>query len=180
MDGSVDGIFAHNGVASDLRLGLIPLLGFVCWKDLSVRQIPNWLCAMIGLIGFIVQTSMGFAALGISVGIALLLFAVLVPVHAIGGLGGGDVKLIAAVAVGFQPIATYRMVVATILAGGVIAVVHLTLRLLPPPKYCRAGAAVFQRVWTVERWRVKRHGSVPYGIAIALGAFWALFVGWEI
>ena len=67
---------------------------------------------------------------------------------------------------------------ATALAGGVLVLLHLALRRLPAPTRCPPGAAGPRRVWTIERWRVRRRGALPYGVAIACGGTWAILSGW--
>ena len=76
-----------------------------------------------------------------SAGIASGLFAVLVQLRARGALGGGDVKLTAAMAVGLAPMQTYRFLVATVLAGGVLSLLHIVLRRVPPPERLPGGTA---------------------------------------
>jgi prepilin peptidase CpaA len=112
--------------------------------------------------------------------LALLLFILLVALYARGMMGGGDVKLAAATALGLSPGSQYGFVVVTALAGGVLALLHLVLRRAlrgararPPPR----GAGVFQRVLAAERWRIARRGSLPYGVAIACGGIWAVLAG---
>src|SRR6185437_10028958 len=98
--------------------------------------------------------------------------------HARGGLGGGDVKLAAAVCLGLSPFEAWRFVVVTSLAGGILAILHLLGRLAlrssgtiaPAP----AGSPSLIRVLRTERWRIARHGSLSYGVAIACGGIWAI------
>jgi prepilin peptidase CpaA len=92
-------------------------------------------------------------------------------------MGGGDVKLAAATAVGLPAGSIYQLIVYTALAGGVLACLHLALRFglrRLPPHAPRRGACLIQRVVSAERWRIARHGSLPYGVAIACGGIWAV------
>jgi len=81
-----------------------------------------------------------------------------------GILGGGDAKLIAAVALWFQVSLLPALIVAITLCGGVLAFIAIARRLFLP---VRAGGAGGAR---------RRASSVPYGLAIALGA---IAVGWH-
>jgi prepilin peptidase CpaA len=82
---------------------------------------------------------------------------------------------------------TYRFLVATVLAGGVLSLLHIVLRRAPPPvrlpgRPPGAGpslrrASVVRRVINAERWRIRRKGSLPYGIAIAFGGAWVTLTG---
>lgn len=163
----------------DLALALtLPLLACLAWRDLATRIIPNWICVVLAAAGVIVRALHGLEALAISVGMAALLLLAFLPIHARGMLGGGDIKLLAALALGLPAWGTYQLMVATTLAGGVLVLVHLALRCLPAPAHCPPGAAGPRRVWTIERWRPRRNGSLPYGVAIACGGAWAILSGW--
>jgi prepilin peptidase CpaA len=96
-------------------------------------------------------------------------------------------------AVGLSPAQTYRFIVATVLAGGVLSLLHLLLRRAPLPagRVSRSRsrstshsmswlvrlASLVRRIVTVERWRIRRKGSLPYGIAIACGGAWVTLTG---
>ena len=91
--------------------------------DLRVRRVPNVLTGSIALVG------LGLAAVGLGrVGIWLALAGCLVgltlmlPGDLIGAMGGGDVKLLAAVGTLLGPGATLRAFVASAVAGGLIAI----------------------------------------------------------
>jgi len=92
--------------------------------DLQIRRVPNVLTAAIALVG------LGLAAMGLGrVGVWLALagclvgLALMLPGYLIGAMGGGDVKLLAAVGTLLGPGATLRAFVASAIAGGVIAIV---------------------------------------------------------
>ena len=60
---------------------------------------------------------------------------------------------------------------------GVVTAGYLALRFglrRSPPYPPRRGACVLRRVLAAERWRIVRHGSLPYGVAIACGGIWAV------
>jgi prepilin peptidase CpaA len=120
----------------------------------------------------------GPTALSLSVAVALGVFAFLLFLHARGGLGGGDVKLAAAVCVGLPPAEVWRFIIVTSLAGGILAVLHLLGRLAlrrsgaSPP--APAGSSPLIRVLRTERWRIARGGPLSYGVAIACGGIWAI------
>jgi prepilin peptidase CpaA len=93
----------------------------------------------------------------IRVGIALLLFALLAVTFFIGMMGGGDVKLAAALALWFAPGETVRFIVYMSIAGGLLTLVVMWAH----------------RRW--PNWQVDEQGQprvkpeVPYGVAIAAG-----------
>jgi len=147
---------------------------YAAWTDLATRIIPNGTCLVIAAAGIVARAMAGPVALGWSVGLAVLLFVILALAHARGYLGGGDVKLLSALAIGLPPSAAVDLITGTALAGGALAALHLVLRHLPPPIPCAAAAPALRRVLTAERWRIRRHAPLPYGIAIACGGCWVL------
>jgi len=64
--------------------------------DLRTRQIPNWLTGAGAIAGIVCGASMGWRGLGMSLAGALVGFALMLPLHWMGAMGGGDVKLMAA------------------------------------------------------------------------------------
>ena len=91
-------------------------------------------------------------------------------------LGGGDVKLMVAMALGLSFAGNVRFFAATALAGGVLALMHLALRYLPRPALVPTGSVAIRRVYAAERWRILRRAPLPYGIAIACGGIWSVLV----
>jgi prepilin peptidase CpaA len=99
----------------------------------------------------------------IQVGVAVAVFAVLAVTFYIGMMGGGDVKLAAALALWFSPASTIRFLVIMSLAGGLLTVIVLILhrmnRMPLPP---------------ADEENPQPKPEVPYGVAIAIGALWIL------
>lgn len=74
-----------------------------------------------------------------------------------GWMGGGDIKLLTAVAVWTGLTGLAPMLLATVIAGGGLAIGLIALRALPLP----AGVRLFQR-----------DAPLPYAVAIAAGTCW--------
>jgi prepilin peptidase CpaA len=147
-----------------------------CITDLKTRRIPNALtfsAAAAALVFHAVQggwSGAGQAAAGLGVGLVVFL-----PLFALGGLGGGDVKLLAALGAWVGPAAILWTAVWTGIAGGPLALLLAFSR-------GYLGRA-FQNVWLLLMfWRVeglKPHPAVnlstpgtprlPYALPIALG-----------
>ena len=141
------------------------LLALAAGWDIASFTIPNFLqLALIGAFAvFVVATGMAPAAiaghllagfLGLAIGFALF---------ALGYIGGGDAKLFACVVLwlGFSNLMDYA-VVASIM-GGALTLVILGLRQMPLPV-----------VLTAQPWILRLHdakGGIPYGVALAAGAF---------
>ncbi len=151
------------------------ILLVAAWNDVATRTIPDGLSlALIAVALLLRPFDDGVVALAWSVAGALGLFVVLAFLHARGILGGGDVKLAAALAC-VLPLHTLGVFLnATAIAGGFVAALHMLMRLLPAPLPAPAGAPALMRVVAAERWRVARRGSLPYGLAIAAGGWFAL------
>lgn len=93
----------------------------------------------------------------------LALLAVGMPMFAAGKLGGGDVKLLAAVGLWFDFKGALWMLIAVAIAGGILALLVLVVRSLK---------------WSEEKRRrivlLRPGGGIPYGVAIATGALIAM------
>jgi prepilin peptidase CpaA len=91
--------------------------------DLRIRRVPNVLTAGIALVGLGIA-AMGLGRVGIWLALAgcLVGLALMLPGYLIGAMGGGDVKLLAAVGTLLGPGATLRAFVASAIAGGLIAI----------------------------------------------------------
>lgn len=97
----------------------------------------------------------------------LVVFVVLLvagtPLFAAGKLGGGDVKLLAAVGLWFSVKSAATMLIAVLLAGGVLALIVLVLRAFSWSEAARERAVI-----------LRPKGGIPYGVAIAAGALIAM------
>ena len=121
---------------------------------------------------------------------ALIIFGVFFVLWFIGGIGGGDVKLIASSSLLFMPISQIQYVFSIALAGGILVFIYYGLFFIEKwrknqqrfvtfsledsrrEKDVRGGASlmsVLNRVWRVERWRLQKKAPLPYGVAIAAG-----------
>src|SRR5215475_6392778 len=151
----------------------ILLLLYVATIDVATRLIRNEICLALALLGIASQLAspMQVAESLIS---AAILFVLLLVIYTRGWIGGGDVKLLVALAIGLPLAGVVQLMTITALAGGVLALVHLMMRHLPYPKLAPAGSSLVRRVYAVERWRHLRHAPLPYGVAIASGGIWTI------
>ncbi len=152
------------------------LLLIAAWCDLATRTIPDGISVALGALGLLARAAEGLAPVAASLLVAAGIFAAFVWLHACGLIGGGDVKLITALTVGFSPLSTLDFLVATVLAGGVLGLLYLSLRLLPEPSPLvpRPWAWPPRRILALERRRVSRRGPLPYAVAIAAGGILTL------
>src|SRR5262249_4371231 len=104
-----------------LQLLTLLLLLMAAWRDTATRTIPDVVSLSLVTLGMFGRAFDGPFAFAVSTGIGLLLFITLLLLHSRGLIGGADVKLIPAVAIRMSPFDTYRFIIATALAGGLLA-----------------------------------------------------------
>src|SRR5688572_22856812 len=97
----MQGGFFSYGLLCALAIGLL----IAAFTDLRRRKIDNWLNAAIALGAplYWVATGMTLYDIGIQLAVALGTFIVLAGLFAIRAMGGGDVKLLTALALWIQP-----------------------------------------------------------------------------
>lgn len=142
------------------KYGLLAALAIAlltaAFTDLRTRQIGNWLNGAIALGAPLFWWASGLSlwpGVAAQVGIALAAFAVLAGLFALRAMGGGDVKLLTALALWIEPVWFLKLLVIMALLGGVLTIAF--------------GA------WHVMR-RRKGRLAIPYGVAIASAGLWVL------
>jgi prepilin peptidase CpaA len=107
-----------------IRVAVITIGVVACVTDLRTRRIPNLLTFGAALAGVAYHAiTGGYTGMGHSVGgWAVGVLAFLLP-FALGGLGAGDVKLIAALGAWLGPVDTIWLALYTGIAGGLAALV---------------------------------------------------------
>ena len=163
-----------NWIAPTASFLEIILLLYVATIDIATRSIRNEICLALALLGISSQFADPMQVAESLIG-ATVLFLLLLVIYTRGWIGGGDVKLLVALAIGLPLMGVIQLLTITALAGGVLALVHLMLRLLPYPKLAPAGSSFIRRVYAIERWRHVRRAPLPYGVAIACGGIWTVF-----
>src|SRR5712675_825109 len=152
----------------------ILLLVYVAMIDIATRLIRNEICLALALLGVVSQIASPMQVAESLIAATILLLLLLV-IYQRGWMGGGDVKLLVALAIGLPLMGVMQLLTITALAGGVLAMVHLMLRRLPYPRLAPAGSSLVRRVYAIERWRNLRQAPLPYGVAIACGGIWTIF-----
>jgi prepilin peptidase CpaA len=167
---------------SALDAGLIAVVLVGVWTDVRTRRIPNGLTVAALLAALAVRAVLGLAALLDGVLGTGLAFALLLPLFALGGVGGGDAKLLVAVGAFLGPKGFLIALLATAVAGGVMSLVYAIRRGVILPVILNTGG-LLKYVVTAgrggERITLETQGalSVPYGVAIAAGAIFAVWFG---
>lgn len=165
------------------------LIGIATITDVKSRRIPNWLtfgAIIIGLFYHLLANGFTgglFALKGIILGLAMLL-----PAFIWGGLGAGDVKLLAAIGALVGPQFVLSAGIYSILVGGVVSFVLLIYhqRFLITIKriwrylvYLATRIFFFKQIST-EKPSIHEPGkeiTFPFGVAISIGTIFSVLVG---
>jgi len=162
-------------------------LGLAGVLDWTSKKIPNWLTWPLALTGLIYQiTTCGFlglaqSTLGFLLGITLLYLP-----FALGGIGGGDVKLMAAIGACVGPALLIQIFLASAVVGGIFS----------------AAAAIQSKTWGKTMRSLKQrliylalhrrlepesaisfsHDPVhiPYAVSIMIGYLIVVFLGGDL
>jgi prepilin peptidase CpaA len=141
----------NAGFTELLLIGLAAILVIAAVVDVRTFTISNRLNLTVALLAPAYWASIALApwpGVAIQLAAGAAVFTLLAGAFYAGMMGGGDVKLAAALALWFSPAGTVRFLVLMSLAGGVLTLVLV--------------------VWHRAR---KREGrpQIPYGVAIAFG-----------
>ncbi|MEE9602639.1 MAG: A24 family peptidase [Thermoguttaceae bacterium] len=144
------------------------------WK----LKVPNWITFPMVISGWIYSTAvfgwpgLGWSLVGTAVGLALLM-----PAYAIGGMGAGDVKLLAGVGAWVWGTVTFYAFCLSAIVGGVIALGMIIYQ----QKWRHHGLQFWgilneimvvrdpQKLATAAAERKSSMTLLPYGIPIAIG-----------
>jgi prepilin peptidase CpaA len=141
-----------NGAFTDLLLILLAAILVVAAAiDIRTFTISNRLNLTVALLAPVYWASMALSPwpdIATHLAAGAVVFVILAGAFYAGMMGGGDVKLAAALALWFPPIATIRFLVIMSIAGGILTLAILGFH------YLR-----------------KRDGrpQIPYGVAISIG-----------
>ena len=168
--------FAYPAAAT-----VVALIG--AGTDIKSRRIPNYLTGPAILLGLILHVSLdGFHGLWTSLAAGMICGAIFLAFYLAGGMGAGDVKLIAAVGclAGLSSVA--YLLILTSLAGGVMGVVFALMRGKLKQTLLNVGAIASHH----RAEGLKPHPELnvlnadnlrlPYGVAIAAGSTLTFFL----
>lgn len=149
-------------------------------------KVPNWLTFPFVISGWAYSCfyfgwdGLGWSLMGTIVGLALLL-----PAYAIGGMGAGDVKLLAGVGAWMHATHTFWAFAVSVIVGAILAVLMVAYR-RAWGKHARQFRAILEEIVTIRdpnelaAIAAERKSSMlllPYGIPIAIGSI--IYFAWE-
>ena len=176
----------HSAPILILFLAGAALLAFAALHDVGFRTVPNRVSVALLAIGILLRLLQHDLPAGLGCGAAV--FAITYLFWRFGWMGGADVKLLSSAAIVVAPIMVPSLVIATSLAGGVLALIYIVgSRMVPQPAhaYALAGQAslgpaprgqtgLVKRAARCELRRLRRRGPLPYAAAIAIGGWVAI------
>ena len=158
-------------------------VGWAAVEDVCRRTIPDTVPVLLSLLGLALPLIRDGQFPWFTLAIAVAVFLGLCVLHNRGWLGGGDVKLAAALVlfVGAERAADFA--VATAFAGGLLSLLYMAgwlvarrtravRRLLR--RFGPAARTGLRRLLLAETHRIATRHSVPYGVALAAGGLLTL------
>ena len=142
----MQGNFFVYGLVGALAIALL----VAAFTDIRRRQIDNWLNAAIALSAPVYWWAAGLSLwpdIAIQLGLALGVFVALAGLFALKVMGGGDVKLLTALALWLAPMSFLKLFIVMSLLGAFLTIVTVA--------------------WHFMRTR-RRDAKIPYGVAIAV------------
>ena len=146
------GGYLHYGLLVALAIALL-IAAATDWRR---RQIDNWLnlAIVIGAPFFWWASGLSlWPGVALQFGVALAAFAVFAGMFALKWMGGGDVKLLTALALWIEPTWFLKLLIVMAIVGGLLTLV--------------------MGMWHITR-RQRDRLAIPYGVAIAVGGLWVL------
>ena len=149
-------------------------------------KVPNWITFPLIVSGCVYSTwiagweGLGWSVLGTIIGLALLL-----PAYAIGGMGAGDVKLLAGVGAWMHGVHVFYAFCLSAVAGAVIAVLMVVVRRSWDKHYAQfwmilgeiSSVRNPEKLYEIAAERKPSMLLLPYGIPIAIGTI--AYFAWQ-
>jgi len=141
-----------NAGFTELLLGLLAILllaaAFIDVRTFTISNKLNLAVALLAPLYWLSVSLPIWPSVAIQLGVGAAVFTLLAGLFYAGMMGGGDVKLAAALSLWLPPLATVKFLILMSLAGGVLTLVVVALHRLR-----------------------KKEGrpEIPYGVAIAFG-----------
>ncbi len=148
----MQGIHIVYGLVGALAIALT----VAAFTDIRRRQIDNWLNAAVAAGAPLFWWATGLTlwpGVALQLALAAITFFVLAGLFALKAMGGGDVKLLTALALWMPALLFLKLLVIMAVAGGILTMA--------------------MSMWHIAR-RQKDKLKIPYGIAIATAGLWII------
>ncbi|WP_145074996.1 A24 family peptidase [Aureliella helgolandensis] len=142
-------------------------------------KVPNKITYPLILAGWIYSTAVGgWAGLGWSLAATFFGLALLFGLHLIGGMGAGDVKLLAGIAAFVHIEHTWYIFVATTIVGAIMAIAQIAISGDWVKHWTQAQALLHEivtvrnadKLYEISQERKPRMRLLPYGIPMTVAA----------
>lgn len=146
----MDQNFFAYALLGGLAIGLLVSI----YSDIRHRLIYNWVTASIALLAplyWLATGTFGWPEIAYYLGAGIVTFLFFALFFHFGMMGGGDVKLFAAVALWFPPLVVIKFVFNASLLGALVTIIFFIVHKI------RKGSGQVR---------------VPYGVAISLAGLW--------
>lgn len=152
---------------------------YAAWIDGKELRVPNWITFPMVLSGLVYSTwiggwsGLGAGLLGMCVGLATLL-----PLYAVGGMGAGDVKLMAGIGAWLGAQVTWEAFLWSAVVGGFMALIMVIKRRAWDKHYGNAMLILSEVVNVKDPRELSKIAAarkphmllLPYGIPICIGS----------
>lgn len=149
------------------------------WIDGKELRVPNWITFPMVLSGLAYSAlvggwqGLGDGLIGMCVGLATLL-----PLYAVGGMGAGDVKLMAGIGAWLGATVTWHAFLVSAVVGGIMAIVMVLKRKAWDKHYGNAMLILSEMVNVKDPRELSKIAAnrkqhmllLPYGIPICIGS----------
>lgn len=149
------------------------------WIDGKELRVPNWITFPMVLSGLIYTTAvggwggLGFGLWGMTVGLLTLL-----PLYAVGGMGAGDVKLMAGIGAWLGATVTWYAFCVSVVVGAIMAVIMVLWRGSWEKHYNNFLMIISEfitikkpeELYKIAAERKPQMLLLPYGIPICIGS----------
>lgn len=155
----------------DILLGLIVAAAMVI--DIKEQIIPNWLTFSLMLAGLLINLYLNgwfgllFSLQGLGIGLSIFLIPFI-----LGGLGAGDVKLVA----GIGAVKGVKFIVVDSLAIAIVGGIISLFILIQEQKLGRMMQKLIYRLPFKDLAQQEGNDVFPYGVAVAFGTWYTLFL----
>lgn len=158
------------------------LMVWAAISDIRFFILSNRLCLSVAILYPVFIASLYFSgyqitlgSIGWSIGISLLIFSFLVFLFARGYIGGGDVKLIPAIALWAGPSRILEFLLITTIFGGLVALLIISFRYLK--NYISLHKSSEKINFSMSESAESEHeeNNIPYGVGISIGGLYVAY-----